>query len=36
MVTPAKLVLAILACLIMLGIILAMAFIPENTHDFYF
>jgi len=35
MVTPAKLVLALIAFLIMMGIILGMAFIPDNTHDFY-
>ncbi len=35
MVTPAKLFLAVLAMLIMLGIILGMAFIPDDTHKFY-
>ena len=35
MVTPAKLFLAIIVFLIMMGIILGMAFIPDNTHDFY-
>lgn len=36
MVTPAKMFLAIIACLLMLGVILAMAIIPENTHQYYF
>jgi hypothetical protein len=35
MVTPAKLMLAIIACLIMLGFILGMALIPDDTHKFY-
>ena len=35
MVTPAKLLLAIVAALLMLGLILGMAFIPDNTHKFY-
>jgi hypothetical protein len=35
MVTPAKLILAIIAALLMLGLILGMAFIPDNTHKFY-
>ncbi len=35
MVTPAKLVLAIIAFLIMMGIILGLALIPDNTHNFY-
>jgi len=35
MVTPVKLVLAIVACLLMLGLILGMAFIPDDTHKFY-
>lgn len=35
MVTPFKLFLAIIACLLMLGLILGMAFIPDNTHKFY-
>ena len=35
MVTTAKLFLAIIACLLMLGLILGMAFIPDNTHAFY-
>ena len=35
MVTPAKLMLALIACLLMLGLILGMAFIPDNTHKFY-
>ena len=35
MVTPAKLILAIIACLLMLGLILGMAFIPDDTHKFY-
>jgi len=35
MVTPAKLFLAIIAFLIMMGIILGLALIPDNTHDFY-
>lgn len=34
MVTPAKLFLAAIAALLMLGLILGMAFIPDNTHDF--
>lgn len=34
MVTPAKLTLAIIAFLIMMGLILGMAFLPDNTHDF--
>ncbi len=34
MVTTGKLFLAIIACVLMLGVILAMAFIPDNTHDF--
>lgn len=35
MVTPAKLMLAIIAFLIMMGLILGMAFIPDDTHKFY-
>lgn len=35
MVTPFKFLLAVIACLLMLGLILGMAFIPENTHSFY-
>lgn len=35
MVTPAKLMLAITACLLMLGLILGLAFIPDDTHKFY-
>jgi hypothetical protein len=35
MVTPLKLFLAVVACLLMLGLILGMAFIPEDTHQFY-
>ena len=34
MVTRAKLFLAAIAALLMLGLILGMAFIPDNTHDF--
>jgi hypothetical protein len=36
MVTPVKLVRAIVACLLMLGLILDMAFIPDDTHKFYY
>ncbi len=35
MVTPAKLFLAIIACLLMLAFILGMAFIPDDTHKYY-
>ena len=35
MVTPVKLVLAIVARLLMLGLILGMVFIPDETHNFY-
>jgi len=35
MVTPAKLMLAIIAALLMIAFILGMAFIPDNTHDYY-
>jgi hypothetical protein len=35
MVTPAKLFLAIIACLLMLGLILGMALLPDDTHTFY-
>ncbi len=35
MVTPAKLFLAIVAALLMLGLIFGMAFIPDDTHKFY-
>ena len=35
MVTPAKLFLAIIACLLMLGRIFGMAFIPDDTHKFF-
>ena len=35
MVTPAKLFLAIIAALLMLGLIFGMAFIPDDTHKFY-
>ncbi len=34
MVTPIKFFLAIIACVLMLGLILGMAFIPDDTHDF--
>lgn len=34
MVTPLKLLLAVVAAVLMLGLILGMAFIPDNTHDF--
>ena len=35
MVTPAKLFIAIIACLLMLGLIFGMAFIPDDTHKFF-
>ncbi|CAN5134457.1 hypothetical protein BH20ACT16_BH20ACT16_01000 [soil metagenome] len=35
MVTPAKFFIAIIACLLMLGLILGMALIPDDTHQFY-
>ena len=35
MVTPAKFALAIIAALLMLGFILGMAFLPDDTHKFY-
>ena len=35
MVQPWQLMLAIVCALIMLGIILAMGFIPDNTHDWF-
>ncbi|CAA9511731.1 MAG: hypothetical protein AVDCRST_MAG67-2765 [uncultured Solirubrobacteraceae bacterium] len=34
MVTPLKLLLAVVAAVLMLGLILGLAFIPDNTHDF--
>jgi len=35
MVTPVKLMLAVIAFLLMLAFILGMAFIPDDTHKFY-
>jgi hypothetical protein len=35
MVTPAKFMIAIIACLLMLGLIFGMAFIPDDTHKFF-
>jgi hypothetical protein len=35
MVTPLKLFIAIIACLLMLGLIFGMAFIPNDTHKFF-
>lgn len=35
MVTPFKLLLAVIAGLLMLALILGMAFIPDDTHKFY-
>lgn len=35
MVTPAKLLLAVIACLLMLGLILGLALLPDDTHKFY-
>jgi|GEM_PF-3851503 len=35
MVTPFKLLLAVIACLLMLGFILGMALVPDDTHKFY-
>ncbi len=35
MVTPLKLFLAIIAGVLMLAFILGMAFLPDNTHNYY-
>ncbi len=35
MVTPLKFTIAIIACLLMLGLIFGMAFIPDDTHKFF-
>jgi len=35
MVTPVKLMLAVIVFLLMLAFILGMAFIPDDTHKFY-
>lgn len=35
MVQPWKFFLAVLACIAMLAIIFAMAFIPDNTHQWF-